>query len=137
MGPKFGAQQGNKLGSQLGPMSITKLSPNWAYQLNGPHSFHYFFAVWVGTEFGGREKISQTKFPKIISRKKSRFNADKFMMTPFSHALQQATFVFLCCLSEIRYTITVYLFLPKTSIWGRAVETYFKKHRYFQVFKDT
>src|SRR6218665_2180779 len=33
MGPKFGAQKGNKLGSQLGPMSITKLSPNWACQM--------------------------------------------------------------------------------------------------------
>src|SRR6218665_3184051 len=37
MGPKFGAQKGNKLGSQLGPMSITKLSPNWACQMGPIH----------------------------------------------------------------------------------------------------
>src|SRR6218665_1139044 len=41
MGPKFGAQKGNKLGSQLGPMSITKLSPNWAGQM-GPIHFPKF-----------------------------------------------------------------------------------------------
>src|SRR6218665_2899993 len=37
MGLKFGAQKGNKLGSQLGPMSITKLSPNWACQMGPIH----------------------------------------------------------------------------------------------------
>src|SRR6218665_1494321 len=37
MGPKFGAQKGNKLGSQLGPMSIIKLSPNWACQMGPIH----------------------------------------------------------------------------------------------------
>src|SRR6218665_2661228 len=37
MGPKFGAQEGNKLGSQLGPMSITKLSSNWACQMGPIH----------------------------------------------------------------------------------------------------
>src|SRR6218665_3350092 len=37
MGPKFGAQYGNKLGSQLGPISITKLSPNWACQMGPIH----------------------------------------------------------------------------------------------------
>ena len=37
MGPKFGAQNGNKLGSQLGPMSITKLSSNWACQMGPIH----------------------------------------------------------------------------------------------------
>src|SRR6218665_2403685 len=37
MGPKFVAQYGNKLGSQLGPMSITKLSPNWACQMGPIH----------------------------------------------------------------------------------------------------
>src|SRR6218665_126082 len=34
-------QQGNKLGAQLGPMSITKLSPNWACQ-TGPVHCHKF-----------------------------------------------------------------------------------------------
>src|SRR6218665_3003686 len=37
MGPKFCAQKGKKLGSQLGPMSITKLSPNWACQMGPIH----------------------------------------------------------------------------------------------------
>src|SRR6218665_984581 len=37
MGLKFGAQYGNKLGSQLGSMSITKLSPNWACQMGPIH----------------------------------------------------------------------------------------------------
>jgi len=37
MGPKFGAQQGNEFGSQLGPMSITKLSLNWACQMGPIH----------------------------------------------------------------------------------------------------
>src|SRR6218665_3942388 len=37
MGPKFGAQQGNEFGSQLGPMSITKLSSNWACQMGPIH----------------------------------------------------------------------------------------------------
>src|SRR6218665_386961 len=42
MGPKFGAQKGNKLGSQLGPMSITKLSLNWACQMGPIHCPKFF-----------------------------------------------------------------------------------------------
>src|SRR6218665_2031934 len=48
MGPKFGAQKGNKLGSQLGQMSITKLSPNWACQM-GP--IHFINFLLSGTSF--------------------------------------------------------------------------------------
>src|SRR6218665_3586872 len=35
MGPKFCSHQGNEFSAQLGPMSITKRSPNWACQM-GP-----------------------------------------------------------------------------------------------------
>src|SRR6218665_344129 len=44
MGPKFGAQKGNKLGSQLGPMSITKLSPNWACQMGPIHCINFLLS---------------------------------------------------------------------------------------------
>src|SRR6218665_3331649 len=44
MGPKFGAQKGNKLGSQLGPMSITKLSPNWACQMVPIHCHNFLLS---------------------------------------------------------------------------------------------
>src|SRR6218665_1284730 len=45
MGPKFCSQQGNEFGAQLGPMTITKFSPNWACQM-GPIHCPKFFAVW-------------------------------------------------------------------------------------------
>jgi len=41
MGPEFGSQYGNEFGIQLGPMSIPKLSPNWATQM-GPILFLNF-----------------------------------------------------------------------------------------------
>src|SRR6218665_3967968 len=44
------------LGAQLGPVSITKLSPNWACQM-GPIHFINFFAVWVCL-FRGRRMIN-------------------------------------------------------------------------------
>src|SRR6218665_2412582 len=44
MGPKFGAQKENKLGSQLGPMSITKLSPNWACQMGPIHCINFLLS---------------------------------------------------------------------------------------------
>src|SRR6218665_2968693 len=44
MGPKFGAQYGNKLGFQLGPMSITKLSPNWACQMGPIHFINFLLS---------------------------------------------------------------------------------------------
>src|SRR6218665_4002316 len=47
MGPKFGAQKGNKLGSQLGPMSITKLSPNWACQMGPIHCINFLLSGWL------------------------------------------------------------------------------------------
>src|SRR6218665_373280 len=37
IGPQILCPIGNKLGSQLGPMSITKLSPNWACQMGPIH----------------------------------------------------------------------------------------------------
>src|SRR6218665_3848404 len=54
MWPKFGAEYGNKLGSQLGPMSITKLSPNWAYQM-GP--IHFINFLLSGQDQGYKTKI--------------------------------------------------------------------------------
>src|SRR6218665_2752943 len=47
MGPKFGAQYGNKLGSQLGPMGITKLSPNWTCQMGPIHFLKFLLSAWV------------------------------------------------------------------------------------------
>src|SRR6218665_1976806 len=47
MGPKFGAQKGNKLGSQLGPMSITKLSPNWACQMGPIHLINFLLSGYI------------------------------------------------------------------------------------------
>src|SRR6218665_1973585 len=63
MGPKFGAQKGNKLGSQLGPMSITKLSPNWACQMGPIHLINFLLSgVSTGVDLskilGGQTNIS-------------------------------------------------------------------------------
>src|SRR6218665_3393901 len=55
MGPKFGAQYVNKLGSQLAPMSITKLSPNWACQLS---PIHYINFLLSGSPPNTREQTS-------------------------------------------------------------------------------
>src|SRR6218665_163430 len=50
MGPKFCAQYVNKLGSQLGPMSITKLSPNWACQMGPIHFINFLLSgEWTYT----------------------------------------------------------------------------------------
>ena len=53
MGPNLVHNRAMNLGDQLGPMSITKLSPNYRLaKCHGPHSFPEDFAVWVA--FAGR-----------------------------------------------------------------------------------
>src|SRR6218665_58722 len=70
MGPKFGAQSSNKLGSQLGPMSITKLSPNWACQMGPIHCPKFLLpgmAVGIAVMFmTASDTQSATRFTTAI-----------------------------------------------------------------------
>src|SRR6218665_3424205 len=68
MGPKFGAQKGNKLGFQLGPMSITKLSPNWACQM-GPIHFINFLLSGMIPRFPPRmSRIAYARWAIMVTR---------------------------------------------------------------------
>src|SRR6218665_1247609 len=63
MGPKFGVQKGNKLGSQLGPMSITKLSPNWACQMGPIHCPKFLLSGPSGSRYRARHwRMTTTYF---------------------------------------------------------------------------
>src|SRR6218665_3793988 len=45
------------LGAQLGPMSITKLSPNWAYQIGPIHFINFLLSGWALPDLFGSSSL--------------------------------------------------------------------------------